>query len=174
MSAQPQSDDFLSIDPDNLDLVCMQQPKLMRYWCRQLALARKKTAEAKNRLKLVTAEVRSAIRAEPSAFGVEKVTADSVDDALAMNSAYKLAQQGLIDAEMNEGLLEANVKALSSRDYQLTNCGELLKLGYWSAPRIDPNTRERYLKNKQRYADVEIAKAVNEPAPKDSKKRATK
>src|SRR6185369_14885155 len=116
MSAAP--DDFLAIDPENLDLACMGQPKLMRYWCRQLAVARKKTADAKKELKLAMAEVRSEVRSDPEKFGVIKVNEDSVADAMALDARWQQAQTVLNQAEYDEGVIEANVKALQSRDYQ--------------------------------------------------------
>ena len=158
--------EMLSIDPDNLDVNCFDQPKLVRQWARQLALAEKKAKDAENRRKLVWAELRQRVRESPGAFNLQKVTADTVDDAAVSSPEYQEALQAETNAEYEKGLIKANVDALKSRDYQLTNAGELLKLGYFAAPRVDSQTRDRYMKAKQTVLSDEINKAAQ-----DSKKK---
>jgi hypothetical protein len=169
--------DFLKIDSDNLDLDCMEQPRLMRYWCRQLAAAIKKVKDLENESKVLRAEIRTSLR-EQGARLEKKLTVDAVDDLLFLNPRYQDILRRINEATEQQDLLDANVKGLQSRDYQLSNLNELLKLGYFNAPRVDPQTRDRYLKAKRSYGEntnYEASKALQEsqdskPSPRSTKK----
>lgn len=174
MSAPQPDDAFLNIDPDNLDVNCFGQPKLVRYWTRQLALAAKKASEAKNNVKLVWSELRQRIRESPAAFSLEKVTVDTVDDAAIQAPEYQTALKAQVDADYQEAIIKANVEALKSRDYQLTNSGELLKLGYFAAPRVDPSTRARYMQQKQGGISQGVVDAAQDSKPQAKKPAAKK
>lgn len=144
--SEPKADDFLTIAEDGAKLPeeCSGQPKLLRYWSRQWAAAKKKVTEAENKVKVVRAEVRTSIRANPAAYGMEKVTIDTVDDALEMDVEYQAAKQAVATAQYDADLLESNVLALKSRDYQLSNMNELLKLGQIPGPRVSPDVQQAY------------------------------
>jgi hypothetical protein len=160
-----------NIDPDNLDMDCMEQPQMVRYWNRALATAKKNAAAAKDNLKLAFAQMRTRIRESPGSFRLEKVTVDTVDDAAIQTPEYIDAAKRLVDADYNEALIKAEVEALKSQDYQLTNLGELLKLSYWNAPRIDPATRDRYLRAKQHQLNDEAARLAQDSKPKSKGKK---
>lgn len=170
--AQVDPEAFLTIEPDGSKLPeeCSGQPKLIRYWLRQLALATRKAVEAKNQVKLVIAEIRTEIRANPGSFGLEKTTVDTVEDAMLMTDRYQQTLQSQVQAEYEQGLIEANVEALRSRDYQLTNLNKQVEMGMLSGPRgVSGDMRQQYAARIQEEAAQAAQDSKPRPAPRKPK-----
>lgn len=133
MSARAQpSEQTLRIRKNFLDEEASQQPQLMFLWGTELALAREKVQSCKNRLKLRGAEVTLQARSRPQAFGFEKMT-DSVAESLVLTDvAYQEIQEELLQAEKDEGVLDAFVKALVDRKSEIQNLTQLHGQQFWS------------------------------------------
>jgi len=135
------TEDFVEIDPFNLDTELIQQPKLYRKESGSLAEARKEVAEAKNLLKLTKAKIRKAIRQNPEAFGITKATESSVDDALEMSVKYQEVQQAVVEAEYKAELLAGSVESYRQRKGSIEGILQLFLAGYYADPKI-PKDRQ--------------------------------
>ncbi len=160
------NESYLNIDPNNLDKDCCRLPKLTRQWGIELAMARRKTAEAKNKVKLVRAETRQAIRADPASFGIEKITVDAVDDALELYVTYQDAQRDLILMQEAEDVLDANIRAIRELSESLSNMTKLHGQMYWSRTGgADPEVRQQYKKMQAQQLNTEAAKLAQDSKP---------
>lgn len=160
-------DDFLSVDLDNLDLDCQEHAKLVRTWGRALAAASAKAKEARNKARVVQADLRALVRANPQNYGIEPgsrgLTVDQVDDFVESSREYQQAKREVLLAEQQEDLIKTNTVALRERGERIADLVKLHGQMYWAAPRSDPVTRERYMSAKKLSADNDASKAAGEP-----------
>lgn len=152
-----EKDDTLAIDLCRLEEECIRNPILMREWADKLANARRTAARSDAALKLVKAEMGIKIRQRPSAYGIDKQTVDSVNDAIITHKDYKHALEVSIQAQYDVEVLESMTKALYDRGKQLSNACALHGQQYWSKPHADPETRQAISQSEQE----EVTKKVN-------------
>lgn len=139
MSDKAGEEALLGIDPNNLDVNCQNNPRQVRYWGRLYAKAKRAAQDAGNAVKLVKAEVRSAIRADPASYGIDKVTVDAIDDAMTVDGRYRDALDVQVQADYEEAMLKAEVDGLKDRGERL---GDMVKLHGQLYFARSPTTRE--------------------------------
>jgi hypothetical protein len=133
----------LAIRLDRLEEDCASQPQLVFLWGKELAAAKKRTAEAHNRMKLVAAEIGSEVRANPGRFGLMKVTEDGVKEAVLQTEDYRVAFDEHLVCEEEENILSAFVEALRDRRQMLTNEVSLHGQMYWAKPSVPTETERK-------------------------------
>lgn len=139
-------EDSLSIHKDRLDDDAEHQPKLMFRWGTELAAARRASKEAKARLKVVVAEVDRSVRASPGRYGLDKITEAAVTNIVVLSREHAVATQALIEAEYQEDMVDAYVKALNDRKGEIEVMSRLHGQMYWSKPDQTPKDQERVMR----------------------------
>lgn len=136
-----------SIDETRLDQACLAQPVMFDRAARQLADARRALAEAKQERDVTYAEVSLAVRDDPAAYKLTKVTEDTVKAAVAIAKPYREAVADVIRAEHRVDVLKAATDALGHRKTALESLVYLHGQNYYAAPRVpdnaDTGTRDR-------------------------------
>lgn len=134
---------LLDINRNALEEECQDQPKMVFEWVEQAAVAARRVKEAKNKLKLVEAQLILKIRADPQEYGiVGKVTESGINSAVILHPSYQQAQDAVIQAEYDSDVVDGMIKALNDRRSQLENLVKLYGQQYWSKPRIAEEDRE--------------------------------
>jgi septum formation topological specificity factor MinE len=131
----------VDIDPEALDLEWLSHPPMVKAACVAAADARHRHTQAKNRLKLVTAQLRKKVRANPTKFDLpDKPTKDMVEDEVVVLAKYQDAVREEAETKYALDMMEAAVTALDHRRTALSNYTDLHWSDYHSAPRS--NIRE--------------------------------
>jgi hypothetical protein len=135
--------DIFSPDKHALDKEWVNQPRLLHDSALELADAREEYERAKARFKVVTAELKMDIRANPAKYGVSKVTVDAVEDIAVSHKEWWRANEAVIKAKHLVDVLEADVQALEHRKKALESLVVLQGRDYYASPRAPENVRER-------------------------------
>lgn len=147
--------DLLDIDLNRLEDEARVQPQRMYVWGTKLAEARKRAKEEKNRAELIHATLDKQVRSDPATFGIEKITEAAVKAAILEQNDYQNVLDSRIQAEYEEDILDAFVKALASRDRQIETLAKLHGQMYWSKPDVDerPKVTQREREELSRKAN---------------------
>lgn len=129
------SENVLAIDADNLDKEWIEQPERYYLYAYELAQARLRLQEAEQELDVTAAEVEQAIRADPVAYNLPKITEASVKACILMQAEYKIAQREVNAARHSVDLHQAMVTALDHRKRALEKLVDLWLGNYYAAPR---------------------------------------
>lgn len=132
----------VDIDAMQLDKEWQGQARRYKEVAEQLADQRAKTDAAKAELELTTAELRLAIRTDPEAYGLAKVTEAALEDMVKLQPRYKRAVQTLADAKHEQDVVAALVEAMQHRKYALQELVALHLAGYFAAPQAKPADRD--------------------------------
>lgn len=130
MNKQPEDTD-LDINLNSLETDAQSVPGKIYYWGQQLAEAKKAAKVAKNRTKLLFAELDSAVRANPGDYDIVKITEGAIKSNILQQAVYKEAQLEQIQREYDEDVLDAYVQGLNSLDNQIANLTKLHGQMYW-------------------------------------------
>lgn len=131
--------DPVEIDERRLDVELTAQPKLMKHACRVLAEARADERAAKDRLKLIGAQLGLNIRKTPEHYGHTSSKApsnDVVEAMVLMHLDYRTAQRELNEAMHRTEVLEADVTALSHKKTALESLVVLYCRDYGSEVKL--------------------------------------
>ena len=134
--------DFFQIDPNQLDVEWVAQPRLYHSYAKKLAAARQDLEQAKTALEITEADLAQKIRRDPSKFGLEKLTEGAIREVIVLSADFKAATTELIDAKHLVGVLEAAVTTLEHRKRALEKLVDLRLADYFSEPRTKSMGRE--------------------------------
>ncbi len=126
----------LRIDEHALDREWLSQPRLCLRYGMMLANARRKLEEARNELEVVRADLDKSIRSSPDDYGIAKVTETAIQSAIQSSSAFREAQQRLIDAKYYVDLLGAVMQSIEQKRSALENLVKLFLAGYYGQPKL--------------------------------------
>jgi len=132
----------VQIDEQNLDRECIRLPTQYLQWAHKSADAKRDADDRKNQLEVIDAELSKEIRADPSSFGLEKVTEASIASIILTNPRYQKAVARLNNAKHQADLTQAVVWALEHKKRTLTLLVELHGMGYFSNPKVSERGRE--------------------------------
>ncbi len=124
----------LEIDEHDLLNEWKGQAELYRKWAEPLAAAKADADRKKAAMELTEAEVSAKVRENPSAFGLEKPTVDSIRGAVLMSRQYKAALAAHLAAKEEVGKLDVMVSAIEHRKKALENVVSLFSLNYFAEP----------------------------------------
>lgn len=122
----------------------LAQSGLMKYYCDQMALAKKEAAEAKASRKVILAEIDYNIRKEPKKYGMHKVSESAIQNMVIMQEDAIAANQEVIDAEHKVDVLQGWISSLVDRKHSLENLVTLYGQQYFSVPNAPLEYREMY------------------------------
>ena len=134
-------------NPDSLDVEWLEQSNLVDEYSTEAENVRnslKGRGGAEEKAAVARAELLADIRKNPATYGIEKTTADPVNDACAiygyrggtpLADAYKKAHEEELDLLHQYEICKIAVKVISeTRKAQLENLIKLLGMNYFSGP----------------------------------------
>lgn len=152
----------IKIDPDDLDLEFLAQPTLMLKYTRHLAQMRKEVDEAKQNLDIKQAEVDRKIRENPEAYGIEKVTENSIRSAILTEDEFQEAQKDFLDAKYEMDMAQGAVNAFEQRKSALENLVKLHGMNYFAGPKVPRDlSYEQHKREEQRKINVGIKAGIS-------------
>ncbi len=133
---------FFNIDPDQLDVEWLRQPKLFYDYAILAAESRTTLEQAKAEFELVCAELDSEIRSDPEKFGVTKLTEGMVKNIIITQPEYQQAQKKVLKTRSEYENLQAILSALDHRKRALENLVDLHGQNYFATPMAKGTGRE--------------------------------
>ena len=130
----------VEIDENNLDRECIRLPSDYLKFAHLSADKKRDVAEAANRLKVVEADIAKAVRDNPGAYGLEKVTEGAIKEIIISKS--QKAVRDLRDAEHQADIAHAVVQALEHKKRAVTLLVELHGMSYFANPKVSERGRE--------------------------------
>lgn len=141
----------VQIDELNLDKECIRLPSDYLKYAHLSVNAKTKVDEIDNRLKVDQAELTKDIRANPTNYGIDKVTESAISAAVLSDVGYQRGMISLLKAQHEAKLAEAVVWALEHKKRSLTLLVELHGLGYFSSPKVSERGRGAVEQMTQRH-----------------------
>lgn len=132
----------MEIQPDELDLEWLDQPKLMVKYTMKLADARMRKDLAKEEVDLIKATLDRKIREKPDRYHLEKITEAVVAATILTLDDYKDVMKKLIRANHEVNILSGVVSAVEQRKQALENMVRLFGQSYFAGPSIPRNLME--------------------------------
>lgn len=124
--------DFYEIDICALDDEWLRQPKMYHKWAKKKAEAKKALDQAKAALDVAKARVARDVRKHPDKHGVERVTNDSVTEAVTISDRVQKATDDVAEAGYQYDIMAAAVSTLEHRKRALSELVELHGRDYFS------------------------------------------
>jgi len=137
-------------DKHALDEEWHRQPKLYYKYACLAADARKEWEEAKNKLKVVEAEVSLDIRKNPSVYGLDKITEGTISATVVIDARVIEAQEAVIEVRHEMDIVDAAVSAMDSRKKALEKEVDLWLANYFSEPKIKSENAEKFEEKERR------------------------
>jgi hypothetical protein len=127
---------LLDWSESKLEEACRSQAGLVFTWGVELARAQREVKHLKGRRDLAKADVAGRVREDPERYGASSrgATDSLIDAACAQDSDYQAVMKDLHDAEYEEAVLDAFMRALRDRGEQLSNDVKLYGQKYWAKP----------------------------------------
>ncbi len=144
--------DLYDIDPDKLDIACIDQPKLYHKNSLAFAQARADHERAKSDLELVEAELDKEIRLEPERFGLEKLTETIVEKAIIRHRRYRAAKEKYLESKHTMDVFQAFVFTLDHKKKSLEMLLQLRMNNYYSEPRLKGDLHTQVSETRQQEA----------------------
>jgi hypothetical protein len=149
------------IDPDSLDTEWLNQPSLMMKYNTYQARVNRALEQAKEKLKVIQAELDRAIRKDPAAFGVEKVTEGSIQSAIVLSPKYADVRDEVIEANYEAEMAKAAVISVAQKKDSLEGLVRLHGQQYFAGPSIPRDlSKEWEAKTRDKTANTNIGKTL--------------
>lgn len=127
----------LAIDLNNLHLIASQHPTYFAEIAALGAKAKGFARRAKALLDLAKSEAENAVRANPSDFGLEKVTEGAIRNAVESCEDVLKAKDELLDAEDLASQIDAIVSGFEHRRSMINNAVALYLGNYWGESAVE-------------------------------------
>jgi len=168
-------DDFLAIDLLALEEENARQAGLYRYHAEVLADAQRDLEAAKNELSVRKAELLIRISADPSVYGLQKATVDSLAAAVTVQPEVVKLEAQIVQLQHDVAIFKATVEAIRQRGSSLDNETRLFQAGYWSVPWVsNPELKEMVLAEEQRLRRVRARKRCRPGGKPDGNEKKTR
>jgi hypothetical protein len=139
----------IAIDPNSLDTEWLGQASLMLDYTKHLAECEKTVNTLKDAVKATKAEIGKDVRSDPKAYGIEKLSNDSVEEAVLSDKEYKRVQRELVEAQYEADIAKGAVESFRQRKSALENLVQLFMSQYFAGPKI-PRDLSKEWEDKQR------------------------
>lgn len=128
----------LRIDPENLDVDCMEHPNLYMDWAERAVHAKADMEDAKDNLDTVLASCEIEARELPHLYGISKVTDASIKAAVSACKPVRKAKKRYSEARRRYYKLERCDRAMEHRKRMLENMVTLHAHQYFAGPSTTP------------------------------------
>lgn len=144
--------DDLEIGKHNLDEEWENQPLLFAKWAEEEVEAQFQRDKKKEQLELERAKIDSAIRKNPMAFGIDKVTEAAIQNVILQTKSYQKISNDYLDAVKNSKILSVARESFDQRKKALEKLTDLFLSNYWAEPNITREGKEKMEKVNQEEA----------------------
>lgn len=154
--------DDLFVDRHDLPSEWEKQPQLYMYWAEEYAWAVMDRDKTKDQLDLVMADLDSAVRNDPAAYGLSKVTEASVAAAAKRSDEYQQAQEKLHQANLVVNRMAAARSAMDHKRKALEHLTTLAINEFYSsntAPAASQVSRGK--KAQEKFAEKQADKQAS-------------
>ena len=131
-SGAPESNDWLAVDRQNIDIAVEDQTKKMAKYARLLGEVKQEVLVLKASLELIEAELDPKIRKNPDSYGIDSPTEAQVAKAIVRNTTYQEKLSELHKAQEKEHDLRAVVAALDDRRFMIMALVKLHESEYFA------------------------------------------
>jgi len=143
MKKELKKTDF-EVDIHALETEWVNQPKFFMRYALMAAEARRDHEEAKNRVKILEAELSLDVRRDPAKYGLSKTTEDSIKATVITDPTMVLAQKEIIASRHDMDVADAAVTAMEHRKKALEKEVDLYIAGYFSHPKVKEANKEKF------------------------------
>jgi len=138
-----------------------RQPQLFMYWAEEYAYAILTRDREKDQVELILADLDGAIRADPDAYGLKKVTDASVSAAAKRTQTYIDGQERLHQANLVVNRMAAARSAMDHKRKALDNLTSLALADFYGSNTAPAESRVAHSKKGQdRFAEHQAEKAA--------------
>ncbi len=130
------------IDQLALDKECVRLPSDYLKYSNRSAELRQEMDTLKSEFERVEARLSRDIRANPGAYGLEKVTESAITAVISTKKEYRQAQAALGEARFQLDLIQGVLAALDHKKRSLTLLVNLHGMSYFASPRLDARGQE--------------------------------
>ncbi len=124
------------LDPNALDVECLQQADLFFKWAERAVEAKGKADRCKLRMEVIEAKLGRRCREKPEQFGLARVTELGVQSAVKCHKSYTNAYRKWIRARETAQLLDKAVEAMEQRKRMLEVLITLHGQQYFAGPSV--------------------------------------
>jgi len=136
----------LEIDIDNLEVEAMMQPGLYFKYASLASEAKRKADLSKMNLGILEADLAKRARLKPKHFGINKITNDSIKEAVASHVEYKIQMKKMIISRSRADLVNKAQEAFEQRKRMIEMLITLQGRDYFASPNA-PHTSGQINKN---------------------------
>ena len=133
---------FVDIDPFQLDKECVSLPSDYLKFSTTSALLRKQMDEAKARLDVESAALSKRIRSNPEKYGLDKVTESAVTGMVLLDQSYQKADRAYRRARYEYDISQSAVWAMEHKKKSLSLLVELHLMGYSANVKVSQGGKE--------------------------------
>ncbi len=127
----------LTIDKENLDFECIDQPQRFMKWSKKFADAVRERDLAKRQCSVIRSQINADIRVRPAEYGIDsKVTEGAITATLEMVEDVVNAEKAVIDSQYDVNIYSGAKEAFDQRKSMLERLINLYISGYWSSPKV--------------------------------------
>lgn len=155
---------FYDVDEHDLIGEARSHSKRMFEMSSTLAEAEADAKQADVLVELVEAELDKAIRSNPEAFGLKKISENAVKNAIKLTKKWQKAKERCIEAEKTRDIFKGGVEALKHRKDMIGNVVYLRGQNYYSDPVTDSKIQRKHRKESDRESEKvlsNMSKALN-------------
>jgi len=131
----------ITIDKYSLDLEFEKHPMLYHEYAMDMITAEDEKDRAKDQLELLRAELDVAIRNNPKAFQMEKVTEAAINSTIVQTNKFKTAQEYYNSCVSSVRILKVAVESINQKKVALENLVKLY-LGEYFSKEVPPEIKE--------------------------------
>jgi len=152
----------MEIDPNALDIECLEQANLMLRYSTICANWEREAARLKEKLALIDAKLDADIRANPEKYKISKITEPVVANTILTLEEHQLACAEYWDAKYEHGVAKGAVDAVSERKDMLESLIKLHGQQYFAGPSVPRDLGyEQQQKYKQKSVDRDISRKMS-------------
>jgi len=159
---------LVKIDNEALDIEWVQQPSNMMKATTTTANARLEMDKAADALDLVYAELDKKIRSDPDKYGLDKVTDNSVKNAIIREEEYQDAKAEALNAKYDYEIAKGFVQSMEQKKSALEGLVKLFINSYFAGPSIPRDLSRELLEKKTKE---ERSKKTNAGVSRKLKRR---
>ena len=140
----------LELDPLQLDVNALAQPKAFFKWSKRWVAARYEMDKAKLVLDITENELNIDVRKHPNDYGLDKVTEKLAEAAVKASAKYREKAEILIEKRMIAGRLEKAVVAMDQRKRMIEVLITLHGQQYFAGPSVPNNLADAWKEEQEK------------------------
>ena len=146
-----------TIDPSALDVEWLEQASLMIKYVKHAAQTRLELDKAKDVLDICKAGLDKAIRADPEAFEILKLTETVILNTIIVEGEYQKVNEIYLETKYESDMAKGAVQAIEHKKSALENLVKLHGQQYFAGPSVPRDlSKEWESKTKQKTANEKV------------------